>query len=79
MRKKYYHSQTRAQQPSNTVDCLTLQIQLTKTYNHISYSSQIQLTNMLAGGAPLQTSTGEHICHFRFLGTADYIIFVSRI
>ena len=64
--------------PSNTVDCLTLQIQLTKTYNRLFLANPtVKYASQWSSEAEPRSSTGLHICQLDLLAIADYIVFVS--
>ena len=66
--------------PSNTVDCQTLQISLTKTYNRRFLANPTdKYARQWSSSPPAWSSTGSHICQLDLLGIADYIVFGSEI
>ena len=66
--------------PANTVDCQTLQILLTKTYNRRFLANPTDKYARQWSSSPLAwSSTGSHICQLDLLGIADYIVFANRI
>ena len=69
--------------PANTVDCLTLQILSTKTYNRRFLTNPTDKYARQRSGAPPSGSelhcTGLYICQLDFLGIANLIVFINRI
>ena len=59
--------------PANTVDCLTLQILLTKTYNRRFLANPTdKYASQWSSKSEARSSTGKNICQLDLWGIADY-------
>ena len=66
--------------PSNNVDCLTLQIQLTKAYNWLFLANPTdKYARQWSSLARPRSSTGSHICQLDVIGMVWRIILSSSL